>query len=61
LKSKHNISKWIKNHISPHIGYKDDSDKLYNNRESEITENEEDWKDKIRKNVIIGAKIKWRF
>lgn len=47
--------------MSPHIAFRDDSDKLYNNYESELEDEKADWKDKIKKNVIVGVKIKWKF
>ena len=61
MKKKQNILEWIKTHVRPHVGFRDESDKLYNNHETEIENVKADWDDNIKKNAIVGVKIKWKF
>ncbi len=61
MKKKQNILEWIKAHVRPHVGFRDESDKLYNNHETEIEDDKSNWDDNIKKNAIVGVKIKWKF
>jgi hypothetical protein len=61
LKKKQNILELIKTHVRPHVAFRDESDKLYNNHETEIENDKSDWDDKIKRNAIVGVKIKWKF
>ena len=61
MKKKQNILEWIKAHVRPTISFRDETDKLYNNHETEIENDKSNWDDNIKKNAIVGVKIKWKF
>ena len=53
------LIKWIKEHISPHIGWKKYPEEL--NEEKNKIKDKDDLTQDIKEHIEVGFKIKWKF
>ena len=59
-KKESKILPWIKEHVRPHLGWSQ-YDNDYRVEENSSWDEIEKWEKKIKKQTVLGIKIKWRF
>lgn len=59
-KKESKILPWIKEHVRPHIRWSKYDERYRHEEDASLSEIEK-WEDKVKKQTVLGIKIKWRF